>query len=91
MLPRRNKTFAADELTERCSAGLDSAFQQGKRARLSTELLTQIGMYAQPFRDFAELRISGPQQRGRIDKDGGYQVCIGEADAPVVQTPSLNC
>ena len=42
-------------------------------------------MDAKTFGDFAELFIFCPQKGGRIDKDGGYQVCVGETDAAVVQ------
>ena len=47
-------------------------------------------MNTKTFGDFAELLISCPQTRGRIDKDGGYQVCVGETDAAVVQASSFN-
>lgn len=43
--------------------------------------LSQSSVNAETFRGFTEALISCPQKRGRIDKDGGYQVGVGEADA----------
>ena len=47
-------------------------------------------MNAKTFSDPAESLIFCPEKRGRIDKDRGYQVCVGQADAKAVQTTSLN-
>src|SRR5712691_172583 len=43
-----------------------------------------------PSATFTESLISCPQKGGRIDKDRGYQACVGETDAPVVQASGLN-
>jgi len=47
-------------------------------------------MNPKTFRRIAKSLIPCPQQRGRIDKDRRYQLCVGQADAEVVQTPSLD-
>ena len=43
--------------------------------------LTQTGVNAESFCGFAEWLISCPQQRGRIDKDSGYELCVDQTDA----------
>ena len=47
-------------------------------------------MNPKTFCGFAEPLISCPQKRGRIDKDRGYKLGIGQTDAKAVQTTSLN-
>jgi hypothetical protein len=47
-------------------------------------------MNTKGFGSFTESFISRPQQRGRIDKDGGNQMSVGKTDAEVVQTTSFN-
>src|SRR5712692_9867205 len=52
--------------------------------------LSQAGVNTKTLRGLTESLISCPQKRGRIDKDRGYQVCVGQTDAEAVQTTSFN-
>jgi hypothetical protein len=52
--------------------------------------LGQTCVNAKILGDFAELLISRPEKRGRIDKDRGDQVRVNQADAAAVQPSSFN-
>lgn len=52
--------------------------------------LSQTSVDTETFGDFAELFISRPQKGGRIDIYRRYQVCVDEADPPVVQVSSFD-
>ena len=52
--------------------------------------LGQTGVNAKAFGSLTEALVFRPQKGRRIDKDRGYEVCVGKTDAEAVQTTSLN-
>jgi hypothetical protein len=47
-------------------------------------------MYAEAFGDVAQLLISCPHERGRMDQDSGKEVCVDYTDSKTVQAASLD-
>ena len=58
--------------------------------KVNSCFLSQRGLNAQTFGGLTESLVSRPQKHRGIDKDGGYQVCVGKTDAEAIQTTSLD-